>query len=63
MRERKRAPDKPPDVHFRLSVTDHQHLKMAAKARDRSVAYLLNQIVRSWIAEQHKQHREENANA
>lgn len=38
-----------PDVHFRLTTEQHKYLQAAAKAQDRSVSYLIAQIVGEWI--------------
>lgn len=44
----KKAPK--PDVHFRISRAEYEHLQRVAKAMDRSVSYLIEKIVKEWIA-------------
>jgi hypothetical protein len=45
----KKPPPKP-DIHFRVTSADYQYLQEVAKAMDRSVSYLIERIVKEWIA-------------
>ena len=45
----KNPPAKKPDIHFRLSRSNYEHLQRVAQAMDRSVAWLIEKIVNDWI--------------
>lgn len=62
MRNKQRAPNPQPDVHFRLTQSEFQHVKKVAKKRDRSVAYVISGIVREWLNKNEDENSEE-ANA
>ena len=49
----KKPPIKP-DIHFRISSRTYKYLSELAKQRDRSISYLIEQIVEEW-AETHAQ--------
>jgi hypothetical protein len=38
-----------PNIHFRITPAEYRHLQGVAKAMDRSVAWLIADIVRKWI--------------
>ena len=48
----KKPPHPKPDIHFRISRADYEHLQRVAKVMDRSVSYLIEKIVKEWIANQ-----------
>jgi len=41
-----------PDIHFRITRKEYQHLQAVAKAMDRSVSFLIAKIVHEWIENQ-----------
>lgn len=45
----KKQPPAKPDIHFRISSAHYKYLQEIAKQRDRSISYLIEQIVKEWV--------------
>jgi len=41
-----------PDIHFRVSRDEYRQLQAVAEKLDRSIAYLMTQIVKDWLNNQ-----------